>query len=187
MFACVGRLVSEKGIPILLQAAGKLTAAGYSFRLKIIGDGPERAKLEKIADSLGLGGRVSFLGSLTGEPLVNELMTAAAVVMPSVWEETAGLSAIEQMMRGGAVIASDIGGLGEVVGEAGLKFAAGDVAGLASCLRRLIDDPGLVEILGYKARERAKELFSRERMVQGHLRLYREISGSIRRTSLQTL
>jgi glycosyltransferase involved in cell wall biosynthesis len=187
VFACVGRLVSEKGIPILLQAAGKLIDAGYSFRLKIIGDGPERANLEKIVDSLGLEGRVSFLGSLTGKPLVNELMTATAVVMPSVWEETAGFSAIEQMMRGGAVIASDIGGLGEVVGEAGLKFAAGDISGLASCLRRLLDDPGLVEILGNKARERAKELFSQERMVQGHLGLYREISGPFRRTSLQSL
>ena len=46
------------------------------------------------------------------------------VVMPSQWEETAGLAAIEQMMRGGVVIASDIGGLGEVVSEAGLRYKA---------------------------------------------------------------
>ena len=87
-------------------------------------------------------------------------------------------------MRGGAVIASDIGGLGEVVGEAGLKFVAGEVAGLTSCLRRLLDDPGLVKILGDKARNRAQELFSQERMVQEHLDLYREISGGSRRASL---
>jgi glycosyltransferase involved in cell wall biosynthesis len=187
VFAYVGRLVSEKGVPILLQAAGKLTEAGCSFRLKIIGDGPERARLEEIVDSLGLKGRVSFLGSLTGEPLRKELMAAAAVVMPSVWEETAGLSAIEQMMRGGAVIASDIGGLGEVVGEGGLKFAAGDVAGLASCLRRLLDDPGLVKTLGAKARARAQELFTQARMVEDHLGIYREIYGSSPRASYQHL
>jgi glycosyltransferase involved in cell wall biosynthesis len=169
-----------------VQSAKELVDAGYSFRLKIIGDGPERAKLENMADSLGLGGRVSFLGSLIGEPLVGELTAAAAIVMPSVWEETAGLSAIEQMMRGGAVIASDIGGLGEVVGEAGLKFAAGDVDGLASCLRRLLDNPGLVKILGDKARNRARELFSQERMVQEHICFYREISGDFRQASLQT-
>lgn len=187
VFACVGRLVSEKGVPILLQAVRKLANAGCSFRLKIIGDGPERAKLEKIVSAMGLDGRVGFLGSLTGETLLNELMAAAVVVMPSIWGETAGLSVIEQMMRGGAVIASDIGGLGEVVGDAGLKFPAGDVTGLASCLRRVLDDPGLVKILGEKARERAQALFSHERMVQGHLGLYREISGSLRRASLETL
>src|SRR5208283_5844120 len=127
----------------LLQAAGKLTEAGYSFRLKIIGEGPERAKLEKIGDSVGLEGRVSFLGSLTGAPLFNELRAATAVVMPSLWEETAGLSAIEQMMRGGAVIASDIGGLGEVVGQTGLKFPPGDAAGLTSCMQCVLDQPRL--------------------------------------------
>ena len=186
VFACVGRLVGEKGIPILLQAAEKLTGAGYSFGVKIIGDGPERARLEKMVDSPGLKGRVSFLGSLTGERLLDELMSVEALVMPSVWEETAGLSAIEQMMRGGAVITADIGGLGEVVGEAGLKFASGDVAGLASCLQRLLDDPGLARALGEKARERARELFLQERMVQEHVDLYREISGDFQRASLQT-
>jgi glycosyltransferase involved in cell wall biosynthesis len=140
--------------------------------------------LENLVDSLGLEGRVSFLGSLTGKPLANELKAAAAVVMPSVWEETAGLSAIEQMMRGGTVIASDIGGLGEVVGEAGLRFPAGDVTGLASCLRRLLDDPGLTKTLGGKARERAQEFFSQERMVQEHLCLYRKVSSDFPQASL---
>jgi len=180
VFVYLGRLVSEKGVPILLQAAAKLLDAGYSFRLKVIGDGPERAKLQKIADSLGLESRVSFLGPLTGEPLGNELVAAAAVVMPSVWEETAGLSAIEQMMRGGVVICADIGGLGEVVGEAGLKFAPGDVAGLASCLRRLLDDPGLVNPLGEEARKRAQRLFSQQQMVENYLGVYRQISESYR-------
>src|SRR5208283_1550342 len=101
MFAYVGRLVAEKGLTVLLQSAKELVDTGYSFRLKIIGEGPERTKLENVVDSLGLEGRVSFLGSLAGELLANELKAAAAVVMPSVWEETAGLSAIEQMMRGG--------------------------------------------------------------------------------------
>ena len=184
MFAYVGRLVAEKGVTVLLQSAKELVDAGYSFRLKIIGEGPERTMLENLVDSLGLEGRVSFLGSLTGKPLANELKAAAAVVMPSVWEETAGLSAIEQMMRGGTVIASDIGGLGEVVGEAGLRFPAGDVTGLASCLRRLLDDPGLTKTLGGKARERAQEFFSQERMVQEHLCLYRKVSSDFPQASL---
>ena len=187
VFSYVGRLVTEKGIPVLLQSAKVLVDAGYAFHVKIIGDGPERAKLEKMAHSLGLDGHVNFLGSLTGGPLRNELKTAAAVVMPSVWEETAGLVAIEQMMHRGLVIAADIGGLGEVVGEAGQKFAPGDVVGLAACLRRVLDDPGLAKFLADKGRERARELFSQERMVEDYLGVYHQIAGSFRRASLRSL
>jgi glycogen(starch) synthase len=105
------------------------------------------------------------------------MRTIDAVVMPSVWEETAGLSAIEQMMRGRLVVAADIGGLGEVVGEGGLKFPPGDIEGLASCLRRVLDEPDLAKALGKKARQRALQLFLEERMVAEHLSVYRQLLG----------
>ncbi len=181
IFAYVGRLVTEKGVPVLLQAAKELVDAGYSFRLKIIGDGPERAALENKAISLGLQRCVFFAGWLQGEALQVELEGVSAVVMATLMEETAGLALIEHMMRGGLVVASDIGGMGEVVDGAGLKFAAGSVAGLVSCLRRVLDDPCLVTTLGARARARAQELFTQERMVDDHLGIYREISGSCRR------
>ena len=56
--------------------------------------------------------------------------------MPSIWEETAGLAAIEQMLRGRLVIASDIGGLGEMVGDAAIKFPAGDAPTLADQMKK---------------------------------------------------
>jgi glycosyltransferase involved in cell wall biosynthesis len=95
--------------------------------------------------------------------------------MPSVWEETAGLAAIEHMMRGRLVIAADIGGLGEVVGDGGLKFPAADAGGLASCLQQVLDAPELGAKLGEKARQRALALFSQERMVAEHLDVYRQL------------
>jgi glycosyltransferase involved in cell wall biosynthesis len=179
-FAYVGRLVTEKGVPVLLQSAKELVDAGYSFRLKIIGDGPERAALQATAVSLGLEPCVSFGGWLQGAALQAELDGVSAVVMATLMEETAGLALIEHMIRGGLVIASDIGGMGEVVDGAGLKFAAGSVAGLTSCLRRVLDDPGLVKILGAKAKARAEELFTQERMIHEHLGLYRQICGGAR-------
>jgi glycosyltransferase involved in cell wall biosynthesis len=174
-FAYVGRLVAEKGLPVLLQAAKKLRDQGVVFNLSFIGDGPERSNLNELADASGLSNVVKFTGDLRGRELEQAVVGIDVVVMPSVWEETAGLSAIEQMMRGRVVIAADIGGLGEVVGDAGLKFTPGDVRALASCIRELIDDPALARSLGSAARARAVTFFRQERMIQDHVSLYREV------------
>jgi glycosyltransferase involved in cell wall biosynthesis len=169
-------LVQEKGLMILLEAASRLRDRKYDFRLKLIGDGPERARLEgKVVES-NLQSRVSFTGFLTGEDLRDATADLAALVMPSIMEETAGLAAIEQMMRGRLVIASDIGGLGEVVGEAGLKFTAGDADQLAACMQRVIDEPNLVNEVGQRARERSVELFTDTQKTETYVSIYRQIA-----------
>ena len=174
-FAFVGRFVSEKGIPILLQAARILAREGHEFDVRLIGDGPERAKLEAIVRQERLENCVRITGYLTGAALTDELRDVQAVVMPSVWEETAGLAAIEQMMRGRLVIASDVGGLGEIVGDAGLKFPPGDAGALADSMRKVLRDTSLVDSYGRKARERALHLFARERMLNEHADTYRKV------------
>ena len=68
--------------------------------------------------------------------------------MPSEWEETAGLAAIEQMMRAGVVVAANIGGLSEIVGDAGLTFPAKDSAALAARLQQIYQNPSLLTSLG---------------------------------------
>ncbi|HYO46112.1 MAG TPA: glycosyltransferase, partial [Gemmatimonadota bacterium] len=171
-FAYVGRLVKEKGLVLLLRAVKRLATEGHRFRLSIIGDGPERESLEREAADLSLDGHVSFTGFLEGRELDAALAGVAAVVMPSTWEETAGLAAIEHMMRGGVVVAADIGGLGEVVGEGGIRFTAGDEAALAGALRRVLEDPRAGAELGRRARQRALERFGRRRMVDDYLALY---------------
>jgi glycogen(starch) synthase len=147
-FAYVGRFVSLKGLPLILEAANKLQIAGYSFRVKFVGDGPERGELESLAEKLGLKKYVEFTGFITGADFQIAMKDVAAVLMPSVCEETAGLAAIEQMMRGKLVIASDIGGLGEVVDGCGLRFPAGSSEALAHCMRRVLDHPEIVELNG---------------------------------------
>lgn len=123
-------------------------------------------------------GFVQITGYLTGTALTETLCGVDAVIMPSVWEETAGLSVIEQMMRGRLVIASDIGGLAEIVGDAGLKFANGDQHALAACMRKVMEDSSLIGALGEKARERARLHFGRERMIEEHAKVYRQILSS---------
>lgn len=170
-FASVGRLVGEKGLPLLIEAAAQLKKEGCSFRLAFIGDGPERGRLESAVRSNGLEGWTTFTGMLGGEDLRRETSDLLAVVMPSVWEETAGMAAIENMMKGRAVIASDIGGLGEIVGDAGLKFPPGDAGALAASMRRLLEDSDLVRELGKRARLRARDLFRLNRRIDQHLEL----------------
>ena len=176
-FGFVGRLVEEKGLTVLLNAASRIRKRGFDFRLKFIGDGPERARLEELVLKNGLRSQVVFTGSLNGEAFRRATADVAAVIMPSIAEETAGLAAIEQMMRGRLVIASDIGGLGEVVGETGLKFSAGNAEQLASCMERVLQEPGIVNEIGAKARQRTLKLFGEARMVEEHLDLYREVIG----------
>jgi glycosyltransferase involved in cell wall biosynthesis len=172
-FAYVGRLVWEKGVPVLLAAARELVTRGYDFRLKIIGDGPDRPKLEEMTDRYGLRGRTVFTGYLQGDALQSALQGVPVTVMPSVCEDVAPLAAAEHMLQGRLLIGSEIGGLAELIDDVGLKSTPGDVEGLASCLQRVLDVPDLAKSLGTKARERALRLFLEERMVAEHLALYR--------------
>jgi len=176
-FAYVGRLVPEKGVALLLEAAKRLTEEGYAFRLKLIGDGPERRPLEALARAFDLDRRVAFTGFLRDESLEVQLADVDVVVMPSRWPETAGIAAIEQMMRGRLIVAADIGGLGEVAGAAGLKFDAGDLVGLTARLRQVLDDSSCVTRIGAEARQRALRLFREDRMVEEHYRIYRQLTG----------
>jgi len=171
-FAYIGRLVPEKGVDLLLRAAAKVSATGRDFRLKIIGDGQERRALENLASQLSLGDRVEFLGYRTGDDLLQLLDSISVSVIPSRWEEACPLTAIEQMMRGLLIIATELGGIGEVVGNAGLKFPPDDPDALAACIARAIDNPDLVHSLGESARRRALAVFSKEQMMRQHVELY---------------
>ena len=177
-FGYVGRLVPLKGLPVLVQAAKFLKEQGYFFRLKFIGDGPQRTELQSMVRDLQLDETVEFVGFVSGDRLHDELKDVSAVIMPSIWEETAGLAAIEQMMRGQLVIVSDIGGLSEVVGDAGLKCIVGDANSLADCMKRVLDEPEIVEKMGKAAQARALSLFQQEGMVDTYLKLYQKLSSS---------
>jgi glycogen(starch) synthase len=174
-FAFVGRLVSTKGVDLLLHASRELLNRGLEFRLLIIGDGPERKHLESLCSELGLAQRIDFAGQLPEsdvEALVGDVL---AIVMPSVAGEVFGLVAAENMMRGRAIITPDGGSLAEVAGETGLKFAAGDAKSLASCMEKLLRSPEIAIDLGGRARRHTLNKFRAEQMLDGHLALYQEV------------
>jgi glycosyltransferase involved in cell wall biosynthesis len=176
-FAYVGRFVLEKGIPVFLKAAQECLNRGLTFDLLLIGDGPERTNIEQQIRELGLGRCATITGFLRGQDLESAMDSIHVVVMPSVWEETAGLSAIEHMMRGRLVIASAIGGLGEMVGDGGLTFPPGDPRSLAEIMTRVIENPELIVHLGGAGRTRAVTYFGHLKMLSEHANLYRTVLG----------
>lgn len=177
VFAFIGRLVSVKGVHLLLDATRILQSKGYAFRVEIIGDGPERGALEQQSAALGLQKIVSLCGYLQKSVEIERLERAAAVVLPSV-TEIFGLVGPENMMRARLVIVPDDGGLAEVVGETGLKFKGGDAEALAACMERVLRSPELAATMGRAARTRSLEVFGKKRMIAEHLELYRSLVGA---------
>jgi glycosyltransferase involved in cell wall biosynthesis len=179
-FAYLGRLVIEKGVSVLLEAARLLLAEGRDVRVLLIGDGPDRARLEKQIDTSHLEKNVRMTGFLSGATLDRELVSVGAIVMPTVMEETAGLVALEQMARERAVIASAIGGLAETVDGVGLTVPPNDPSALAGAMRRILDEPGLAALLGASARLRVLQFYSIGGMMDAHARMYRKIYAAIK-------
>ncbi|MGJ7507588.1 glycosyltransferase family 4 protein [Variovorax sp. GT1P44] len=138
-FLYLGRLVSEKGVDTLLRALASIAHSEGRTppTLLIIGDGPERVNLERLAESLGVEERVKFVGNHTGRSLVEQVARGRIAVVPSSWAEPMGGVAIELMAAGRNVIVSKHGGLAECVGEAGFVFPNGDARALADGMTKL--------------------------------------------------
>jgi glycosyltransferase involved in cell wall biosynthesis len=157
----VSRVRHEKGIDVLLDAMP-------GERLLVVGDGPDRAALERRAPA-----NVVWAGQQPWERAIALMKGMDIVVVPSRFEGF-GLAAAEAMAAGKAVVASDVDGLREVVGDAGVLVPAGDAVALGAALRRLLADPAERAALGRKARERVEQCFVPEMFRQKILALYGE-------------
>lgn len=138
--AFLGRLVVHKGVYVLLHALHTLGKRGLRPNLTIIGKGPERENLEKLVGELGLGAQVTFAGSPSSEDVRCILNEHHIMVVPSTWEESFGVVALEGEASGCVVVASHAGGLPEAVGPAGMTFKRGDSDDLADKLQWLLED-----------------------------------------------
>lgn len=174
VFVFLGRLVSTKGVRVLIEAASLLKAKHHKFQVRVIGDGPQRQELEKLARDLGVQNHVQFLGYIPDEQSAVSLRDVTAVVMPSLGGEVFGLVAAENMQRGRLVIASDLGALSEVLGDSGMTFATGDAGDLVRCMERVIANPGLAEEIGRRASRRMTAMFTGDQMIAAHVQVYRE-------------
>jgi glycosyltransferase involved in cell wall biosynthesis len=169
-----GRLRVEKGVDVLLRAFARARERVPGARLSIAGAGPAEPALRALIDQLGLGEVATLHGQLGGEMLERTLDCGWVHAVPSRWPEPFGLTATEAMMRGTAVVASDIGGLAESIahGTTGLRVPAGDEDALADALFLLLSDRALAERLGDAGRERARAHFTLDDCIARFERLY---------------
>jgi glycosyltransferase involved in cell wall biosynthesis len=176
----VGQLIKEKGVLTLLRAMSELEAEGAGpLRALIAGRGPQERELKDCCAASGLKS-VEFLGHIDRVPQL--LNSVDVVVVPSEWEEAFGFAVVEGMACGACVLASDAGGIPEVVGpdgEAGLLFKKGDVGDLKRQLRALLGDPERRERLRVAARQRAVQYFSLQWMVDNYVKVFDELDGEL--------
>lgn len=158
VFGVFGRLCPEKGQRTAIEALFLLNQQRLDAELIIVGDGPDRSDLESFASALGIADRVRFTGFVED---VRELMSACEVVAAPSLKEGFGLVAVEAMALQRPVIASDVGGLPEIVvpGETGFLFAPEEPAALAQALSELAADPLRASSMGSRGRQRVEERF----------------------------
>ncbi len=149
----VSRLRAEKGLDILLEAAALLMGRGLICRVRIAGDGPDRAALEQRRDQLGLGDYVLFRGALHPEQLEREWQAADIFVLPSR-TEAMPVSLLEAMSHGLAIVATPVGGVPELITDNvdGLLVPPESPKALADALAALLETPDLRLRLGGAAR-----------------------------------
>lgn len=167
---CIGTLHEVKGQRHLIAAARILAERGVAFELAFVGDGPDRAELERLAADVPAVGRVTFLGQQTRDEVVDLLADADVLVAPSVptasgKREGLPVVLIEAMASGVAVVASHLSGIPELVedGVTGLTVAPGDEAGLAAAIASLLADPARRAALAAAGRRRVEEDFDLDR------------------------
>ena len=137
----VGRVVSEKGLDVLLESIAQLRSQGLHPQLTVVGSGPELAAMQVLADKIDINAQVHFVGSKSGTELAQILNDHKILVVPSRYEEPFGIVALEGIACGCVVVASGGGGLPEAVGSCGITFPNGDSAALGKVLEKLLRAP----------------------------------------------
>ena len=180
LFLFLGRLVHEKGVFGLVRAFARVRTEIPAARLRLVGEGSEGAAVERLTHELGLADAVDRVGWLDPPAVEQELERAWALVAPSLYAEPLGFVALEAIVRGVPVIASDRGGFGETVeeGVSGLLFSNGDEAALAGRMlevarRNAFPDHGIPD----EAVRRTAERHSMRRHVERMRGIFLEVAG----------
>ena len=171
-----GRLIEEKGVMLLLDAA---VALDGDWRLLLLGGGPLRQTLEDRAAVLGIGERVSFAPQVPSTQMPEMYHQIDVLALPSLtkpnWKEQFGRVLVEAMCSGVPVIGSDSGAIPSVIGEAGVIVPEGDAAALTRAFARLRGDQMDYARLAVLGRQRAEANFTHRAVAEATVSLYRDV------------
>ncbi len=175
----IGRLVPEKGVDLLLRAAAGLRG---DWRVRIIGDGPERAVLGALAASLGVADRVEISSRVPSAEVPAQMARLDVLALPSRtrpnWKEQFGRVLVEAMSCEVPVIGSDSGEIPHVIGDAGLVFPEGDAEALRRGLEAVLDEPRRRERWGQPGRQRVLDLYTQKHIAERTCAIYRQMVGA---------
>ncbi|MGN6758805.1 MAG: glycosyltransferase family 4 protein [Thermomicrobiales bacterium] len=175
----LGRLVPEKGVRVLLDAAARLRGA---WRLLIVGGGAEEAALRERAARLGIAGQVEFAPMAPSHDVPGWLQRFDVLAVPSLttptWKEQFGRVIIEAMASAVPVVGSDSGEIPHVIADAGMIVPEGDPDALAGALQTLLDDETCRQRLAAAGRTRVLAHYTWERIARQYLAVYEQMCAS---------
>lgn len=171
-FLFVGRIVPEKGVAWLLQAAARVP----DVRIDIAGSGYFTNAAQRLSADLGINERVTFHGWVRSLEVESLMKKARAVIVPSIWHEPAGLATLEAAAHGRPVIASQVGGIPEYAQDAfAIQVAPNDIDGLAKAMTAFSSDIGLAEKMGQEGWNIARARFSMQGFLEKLDGLYKQV------------
>lgn len=160
---CVGRLAPSKGQDTLIQAVALLKDTVKELSVEFVGDGPQKAAYQRLAEELGVADRCAFVGYVSHDEVLARMATASVCVVPSR-SEAFGWVNIEAMSIGRPVVASNVGGIPEIIrdGQDGFLVPPDAPQALADKLRLILSDPALRAAMGQNARQRFLDRFEQK-------------------------
>jgi glycosyltransferase involved in cell wall biosynthesis len=182
----IGRLIDGKGIETVMDALAQLSRKGRAVRLAVVGHGPLRLQLERLAHDLGINSQVRFYGLLPSAKLVSCLRASRVLVLCSdSYPEGFGIVIAEALACGKPVIVSDQPALMETAGQAGLVVPQKNSGYLAEAIEKILGDPVLYQRLAEQARGQA-QLYALERVGCQYVRFLNSVLSG-RSKALQTM
>ncbi len=174
----VGRMVREKGVQVLLQAAQSISAAVPGTQFLLVGTGYYLDELKALAANLGISHNVHFLGYISDQELLRLYKIADVVVIPSLYEPF-GIVALEGMAAQVPVVTSDAGGLIDFVEhlETGVTTYAGDVGSLSWGILEVLRNKALADKLRTVAHDKVKHIYNWQVIAKRTLELYEKVLG----------
>jgi len=178
LILCVGRLVPQKGVEYLIQAIPAIVRRHPEAQFIIVGEGWQKDYLENLAQSTGYRWKVLFTGFLPDSELTALTMSADVLVIPSVYEPF-GIVALEGMAAGVPVVASQVGGLAEVIehDRTGVLVYSRKPESIAWGVDRVLSDPNYSRWLTQNAREMLQKTYSWEAIAIKTIKVYEEVVG----------
>lgn len=172
----LGRLIPLKGIDLLMKAVKDLP---FPYRLVIIGQGPAKEELSRLAQALDIGSHTEWFPGIPHETIPTQLRNLDVVVLPSLtgthWKEQFGRILIESMACGVPVIGSDSGEIPEVIGDAGFIFPEGNIDALRGHIISLHGDIAARQAFTERGKARVERLFSVKSAVERHYGVFQDV------------